>query len=149
MSRVFNWSLNVASVCFNKSTLINYYALCRHSIPPAAYARYVCNHLSSIWQDAWVPVLVPETQSLRNSKIRWFCADPFSSLAQTFAVNGSRGAVIQTELCGLELECHGKMFPPLLLCFSLYLFYPNCLCSIFSLGHSSEKSYTWQSEVRR
>lgn len=87
----------------------------------------VRNNLSSHWQDARVPLLVPETQSLRNLLIRWFCADPFSSLAQTFAVNWSRGSRIQTELCGLELKYHGKTFPSSLLgvsCFiSLYVFF--------------------------
>lgn len=87
----------------------------------------VRNNLSSHWQDARAPLLVPKTQSLRNLKIRRFCSDPFSSLAQTFAVNWSRGSGIQTELCGLELDYHGKMFPSLLLCvscfISLYIFF--------------------------
>ena len=83
--------------------------------PCAACPVYVRNNLSSHWQDVCVPLLVLETQSLRNLQITWFCVDPFSCLGQTFTVNWSRGSGIQTELCGLELECHGKMFPPLFL----------------------------------
>lgn len=82
------------------------------------------NNLSSLWLDARAFLLVPKTQSLRNLQIRWFCSDPFSSLAQTFAVNWSGGSGVQTELCGLD-ECHGKIFPSLFMsCFtSCYIFF--------------------------
>lgn len=109
---------------------------------------------SSHWQDACVPLLVPETQWLRNSKIRRFGSDPVSSLAQTFAVNWSGGSGIQTELCGLELECHGKMFPPLFSCFfSLYIFFALMVWAIHFCAWAvlwKELYRTWQSglEVR-
>lgn len=123
-----NESLSVASVCFNTCFSCTFLCPFCHSFPFAACQLYVRNNLSSHWQDAWVPLLVPETQSLRNSQIRWFCSDRFSSLAQTFAVNWSRGSGIQTELCGLEL--HGVSWENVsssLLCvscfISLYIFF--------------------------
>lgn len=126
----------VASYCFHKFFLL-YSPFC-HSILLTLGPLYVHINLSSIWQNAQVPLLVPETQSLRILQIRRFCAVPFSSPAQTSAVNWSRGSGFQTELCGLELECHGKMFP-LLFSVSLAL-----LLSMSCLSQMSEQQFcTW------
>lgn len=78
-------------------------------------------------------ILVPKTQSLRNLQIRWFFSDLFSSLAQTFAMNWSRGSRVQTELCGLELSVMGKslLFSSLLLHFSILSLFPQLSAESF------------------
>lgn len=77
--------------------------------------------------------IVPKTQSLRNLQIRWFFSDLFSSLAQTFAMNWSRGSRVQTELCGLELSVMGKslLFSSLLLHFSILSLFPQLSAESF------------------
>lgn len=92
-----------------------------------------CDNLSSHCLDGWAPILVPKTQSLRNLQIRWFFSDLFSSLAQTFAMNWSRGSRVQTELCGLELSVMGKslLFSSLLLHFSILSLFPQLSAESF------------------
>lgn len=104
--------------------------------PLAASPLYLSNNLSSRWQDAQVSLLVPETQTLRNLQIRRFCSERFSSQAQTFNVNWSRGSWVRSELCGLELSVMGKCFLQSL-SLSLFVF-------ISSFSQLSEQSCsTW------